>query len=184
MSAVLIVLTGAVIVELDKSHSRVVLERLESMAEDQGSGRLDIYSETIKYIANSTPWQTLMGHGYVSTRDILASGKSAHNDWLEVQFDFGAVGLLLYALLHACLIRKSHSLIRGRSPLAAAFAASYALFFFMSMTSHLIIYPTYYLFLVAFWGMIEGLTRRERRECVRDCPPVARLRRQSRGVEV
>ena len=69
-----------------------------------------------------------------------------------------AGGLLLYALLHLCLITKAYRLIRERSLYAPAFAASYMLFFCVSLTSHLILYPTYFIFLTAFWGTIGTQT--------------------------
>jgi O-antigen ligase len=152
-------LGSAAFLYLDESGGGYFASRLKAATSDEGTGRLSIYKDTVNLILKSTPIEYVVGHGFDTVVRHTREGVSAHNDWLEVIFDFGIVGLILYTLLHVFLIAKSFELIRMRSPFAAAFAASYPMFLFMSLTSHLIIYPTYFIFLVTLWGTIEGTTR-------------------------
>ena len=80
---------------------------------------------------------------------------SAHNDFLEVMYDFGLVGLLFYVLIHLSLIKWTIRLFRNGSPFAFPVLISYVCFFVMSMVSHLILYPTYFGLLTAFWAYAE-----------------------------
>ena len=156
-----VVLSALAFYRLDESQGGEYVARLQSSIEDRGSGRVDIYEEVVDLISESSLEWMIFGHGHNAVIRHLSQETSAHNDWLEVQFDFGVGGTVLYSLLHLSLIVKSRRLIRERSPYAAAFAMSYVMFCLMSATSHLIIYPSYIIFLVAFWGMVEGLTRGE-----------------------
>lgn len=156
----LIVVVGAMIYfDIDMASNETLTRRFESRNLMEGSGRWELYGETYKIIQNSSPGRFIFGHGQNAVEIIAVSGSSAHNDWLEVQYDFGAVGTLLYILLHGSLIVKARKLYREKSDYAPAFAVSYLLFLGMSLTSHLIIYPTYFTFLTAFWGTVIGLTQ-------------------------
>lgn len=141
---------------VDDSLGVAVTDRMLAAREDGGSGRLTIYQAVLDQFAAADVGRLLFGHGHYSTFEIF--GVTAHNDFLEVAFDYGIVGLALYLWLHASLLRKLRGLVRARSSYAAAFGAAYAVFATMSMTSHLIIYPTYFVFLAAFWGAVEGAT--------------------------
>jgi hypothetical protein len=134
-----------------------IAERFVGMREDGGSGRLTIYSDILEELNRATAQRLVFGHGHYASLERF--GVTAHNDFLEVTFDYGILGLFLYVWLHVCVIRKARALHRNHSPYAPAFGASYALFLVVSMTSHLIIYPTYFSYLAAFWGTVEGITR-------------------------
>lgn len=145
----------AVAIQIDISLDHSLTSRLASLEADEGSGRLNIYSEAIDLIRDASVFELIAGRGYQSTLAIM--GVTAHNDWLEVLIDYGLVGLSLYSLLHFCLVVRMCRLIRRRSPCASAFAVSYAGFFSLSMYSHLIIYPSYFVYLVSFWGFLDGM---------------------------
>ena len=140
----------------EETTNYALSKRMDREALSEGSGRVDIYKDTVTLIENSTFADGIVGHGSNAVEAKL--GISAHNDWLEVLYDYGLGGLIIYALLHLSLIVKTRKLIYNKSIYASAFAVSYMLFFVISLTSHLIIYPTYFIFLTAFWGMINGLT--------------------------
>ena len=148
--------SGAVVLlgfsEMDQS--RLFVERLDSTVETGGTRRIDIYQDYIEELSLMSFSELLTGHGFNSGRLILM--KSAHNDWLEALYDFGIIDLILYVALHFLLLKRMVELIRMKSFLAEPYAVAYAIFFMMSLTSHLIIYPNYFTVLVAFWGMVEG----------------------------
>lgn len=155
--AALLALSAMAYFRVDEMLGDAFSERLLSSREDAGSNRLVIYREVITAVEGARVENLLFGHGHHATLDRF--GITAHNDFLEVVYDYGAVGLILYCLLHLALLRTAFALIRERSEFASPFALAYVLFFSMSMTSHLLIYPTYFVFLVSFWGAIEGARR-------------------------
>jgi O-antigen ligase len=159
--AVLLCLAVVTYYRIDELRGGTFSSRLRSTSTDEGSGRLGIYAAILDELKRSSVNSVVLGHGHYSSVGYV--GKTAHNDFLEVVFDYGMVGLSLYVLLHFCLITKSYKLLRSRSPFASAYAASYVVFFGMSMVSHLIIYPTYFVFMTALWGTIEGTTQGQRR---------------------
>ena len=77
--------------------------RFLNLKEDGGSGRLFIYSELLKLYKNSTLFEMVFGHGYQSTNKYI--GILAHNDTLQILFDFGFIGFLLYSLFLFYLIK-------------------------------------------------------------------------------
>lgn len=133
-------------------------QRFSMLEEDGGSGRDDIYKDVIARYASADLVQQILGQGFDSVRGESTDttlALSAHNDFLEVMYDFGIVGLLFYVLIHLSLIKWTVRLFRSGSPLAFPLLISYICFFVMSMVSHLIIYPTYFGLLTAFWAYAE-----------------------------
>lgn len=107
--------------------------------ESGGSGRLDIWKQTIKIQTQSTPDEWIIGHGYNSVVNYIQY--SAHNDFLEALFDFGLFGFAAYISLYVQLIKKIIRLIASRSEKAPVLCMSVAMFFILSMFSHLLIVP-------------------------------------------
>lgn len=133
-------------------------QRLSSIYYDRGSGRLDIYLEVIRLLESNTLWFWIFGHGHNTVRTYNAvSGFgdfSAHNDWLEIVFDYGVIGLFLYIIFHYLLIKYGWFLMRKRSLYGPAMVVSYIMFFIISLTSHLVLYASYFGYLMAFWGAL------------------------------
>ena len=143
----------------DKHYNGYFLERVKMINNDEGSGRLPLYREVFSLIENSSFNKILFGHGENAV--LRFTGEfSAHNDFLEVFFDYGIIVFIGYILLHYQLIKKSIYLIKYKSYFAAPFSASYILFLVFSMISHVVIY-SYFFILTAFWGMVLGITDRE-----------------------
>lgn len=75
--------------------SDVLQQRLEDTLEGNTSSRDYIYSNIIHRWSDSGFLHQLFGNGPIATTKY---GNYAHNDWLEVLYDFGIVGLLFYVL--------------------------------------------------------------------------------------
>lgn len=135
-----------------------IFTRFSEILDDGGSGRKEIWSDVINLLINTNWYDWLIGHGHNTVMAYSESGLSAHNDWLEVAFDYGFYGLLLYIILNITLIRKSFLLFNTKSTFTGPFVASYVIFFTMSLSSHLILYPTYFIFIASFWGSITAIT--------------------------
>lgn len=136
---------------------RHVMARFADVREDGGSGRLDIFGMVLQLQAESPIENWALGHGHDGVRNsgqivLCDEPLSAHNDWQEVLFDYGLPAMGLFLMLHALLLQKCWSLLRSRSWLGPPFAASYGLFLVLSLGSHLVLYPSYYSYLMAFWG--------------------------------
>lgn len=137
-----------------------VFGRIENLADDEGSGRMDIYRHTLVMIADANIFNFFLGHGWNRVVGDSALHLSAHNDFLEVMYDFGLIGLILYVSLYFFLIRKGVRLIKTKSQYASAMLVSIALFFVNSLFSHIIIYPAYFCSFTMCWGYIFGMERK------------------------
>lgn len=125
-----------------------IFERFQSISEDGGSGRLDIYSSVIEAFRNSGIMNKLLGHGYNGVFNYGVTYTSAHNDFLEVLYDNGLIGLLLYLSFIVKLIITTIKLLKSGKEIACAVLSALMVFLCMSITSHLIIYPTYFIYIV------------------------------------
>ncbi len=135
--------------------------RLESIEDDEGSGRIDVWLETIRLINNSDTAGILFGHGHLAViRDSVLS-LSAHNDFMEIFYNYGIFVFLLYCVFHISLIKLCFKLIKQKSSLAAPMAMSYVIFFTLTLISHIYFYP-YFAFLLLFWGKALGTLEREK----------------------
>lgn len=139
-----------------------MIDRFENISEDGGSGRDVVYEEVLDMIMESPTGDLIFGHGYNKVIEDSTFGFSAHNDFLEVTYDYGMFGLLLYLLFYISILKKI-SLCKSRN-LKATLFASFMLLFIFSMTSHLILFPTSILCLCAFWGFLDG--------CIKNNSPI------------
>lgn len=138
--------------ELGKEN--LLLIRFQNMSEDQGSGRIEVYNCTWNMIINSDMPGILLGHGWNSVLRDSSIKLSAHNDFLEVIYDFGVIVAFIYLLTLYKLIRYCINLIKNKSRFAPPFAASIVIFIINSMFSHIIIYTNYLMIYTFFWGYI------------------------------
>lgn len=131
--------------------------RFDLIKEDGGSGRDGIYEDVYNRYISSSIEKQILGHGFDGVRrdSSYIVPVSAHNDFLEVLYDFGLIGFLLYVLIHFSLIKWTIHLFRARSRLAFPVLISYVCFLVMSIVSHLVLYPTCFGLLVAFWAYAE-----------------------------
>lgn len=129
-----------------------VLEGFSTLSDDGGNGRADIYSEVITKFSDSNVFQLILGHGGLNSvaNDI---GISAHNDILEMLYDYGVFGFILYCLFVVFLIKKTLFSIRIKSDISLKLSASVCVFFVLTMVSHVFFVLKYSLFLFSMWGM-------------------------------
>lgn len=129
-----------------------IIERFMSIQDDQGSGRLEIWQTVIEDLRKSDTVAYLVGHGYRSV-DISIGNNSvpAHNDFLEVFYDFGLIGLVLYLIAWYHLIMDAIRLLRQKSPYAPTFCMMVVIIFILSMLSIIIYYfwATYFFIMIS-----------------------------------
>lgn len=142
--------------KIDAVTGGVLTDRVTKEETDEGKGREAIWAVTISMIQHSSPSELFRGHGHFGVRRDSFLEISAHNDFLEVIYDYGMIIFFLYLCLWVHVIRRSYKLYRVQSPIFLPYAASLSIFLVMSMVSHLILYTTYFNYLVMFWGMTEA----------------------------
>lgn len=116
-----------------------------------GSGRIDIWKDSMKIQSESSLVEFLLGHGYNTLVNYI--GFSAHNDFIEVMFDYGLIGLVLYVFIYIILIKQTKMLIKNKNKYAPILAVSTAMTFVVSMTSHLVIYNGLLTNCAIVWGL-------------------------------
>ena len=137
-----------------------ILRGFQSLEDDGGNGRLEIYQYLLTLIKQSSFIELVLGHGgmnAVSNR----LGISAHNDFIEIIFDFGFIGFILYAIFIVSLISCYLKLINIKSQLAPSLIYTIVVFLVLSMVSHLIFVLKYCMLLMSFLGIIMFEARRE-----------------------
>lgn len=79
------------------SQIEYLSDRFSNIQEDRGSGREDIYTAIINSYLNSSIISQLFGHGYFAVVNKFEIG--AHNDYLEILYDYGLFAELSYIFL-------------------------------------------------------------------------------------
>ena len=123
--------------------------RMGGLVETGGSGRIDIWRRALSAI-KSQPGYLLLGHGYGA----LASDiRWAHNDVVEIFYDFGLMGLALYLVFIGKLIRIFFEMKKFGYRHFGAFAVSMVWWFWGAMTDVFVNYPYWFLGIALFWGI-------------------------------
>lgn len=89
---------GSVKYYIDTDTADQVLERMESLDSDGGSGRDDIYTTITERIDDSDFFSYFIGHGYNAVNNEIF-GHPAHNDLLEISYDFGIFTLCAWLII-------------------------------------------------------------------------------------
>lgn len=79
-----------------------IFDRFANIQEDKGSGREDVYASIIEGVNRSDFLHQLLGHGYFSAVETFTIG--AHNDLLEITYDYGVIALSIYVMFMFKLI--------------------------------------------------------------------------------
>lgn len=120
-----------------------------------GSGRAELYSAGLNEISQRSFFNLLIGRGSGAGGENISM--SLHNEWLEFLFDFGIIGVMLYAFLLFILIREMWQLIKKSSPYAPAYAMAILYMIIVGMVGQIYFaHSTFYI--MAFYGAVEGLT--------------------------
>lgn len=102
--SILLVVGVVVALRLFGDYVSATLERFRMLEEDQGSGRGDILKYYWAHYKESDLLHQIFGHGlfagtWNSGSTFAFNSKMAHNDWAELLYDFGIIGVLIYVIL-------------------------------------------------------------------------------------
>ncbi len=149
---------------IDKLTYGYIVDRIKLVEFDEGSGRTDIYTNVWEAFKKKNWGNQLFGSGHNAVRNnaviTLGHAVSAHNDFLEILYDYGIIGLGLYFIFIVRILKRTFLLRHGNVKYYHAHLAVLIIFIVMSMVSHLILYPTYFAYLVIIWAIAEGQMRK------------------------
>lgn len=138
----------------------LMFDRMNDMQNTGGSGREDIYMDVLHLIGTENFGNFMFGNGWCATMSDTYYRLTAHNDFLEVLYDFGIVAFVFYIMFIVELFRLTRLLIKNKSIYAPAMGASLAIFLVNSMVSHIWIYCQYLLIFAVFWGFINAIEKK------------------------
>ena len=101
---------------IDDKFSLNIFSRLFSLSEDGGSGRIDIYSNVWESFKSSSVMNKLFGHGVNAVGTIGAGAEKAHNDLLEVLYDYGIISFIFVTIFYISMVVEAVRLIKRKSP--------------------------------------------------------------------
>ncbi len=158
------------LVLVDQWTGGFLSERFSAESISTGSGRVQNYTTVLSNIEDRSPQDLLIGLGSGSSVQLLGTG--VHNEWLEFLYSFGVVGVMLYLFLFIALTRTVHKLIRRSSPYAPAYAMAVVYMLVVGMVGGIyFVHST--LYIMAFFGVVEGLMIRDARNPKHHCNFVA-----------
>lgn len=137
-------------------------ERIIREETDEGSNRLAIYGVVWEMISQSDVYSLVIGHGHNAVYRDSILRISAHNDLLECIYDYGLIIFILYISLWVFVIRRCFRLYKDNSRLFLPYVASVSLFISQSLFEHLLLYVSWFNYLVIFWGCAEVMIEREK----------------------
>lgn len=148
---------------VDEALGGKLTERVTREETDSGHDRMAIWEMTTYMIQQSSAEKLVFGHGHGGVRSDSFIGLSAHNDFLEIIYDYGLIVFALYLCLWAYILRRGYYLFKVKSSLFFPYMVSLSIMLVMSMISELLPYCSYFNYLVMFWGMTEASVEIEKR---------------------
>ncbi|MBR3811547.1 MAG: O-antigen ligase family protein [Agathobacter sp.] len=136
---------------IDSTLGFGIYDRLNRISMDQGSGRSKMYSKVWQAICESDWMEVLFGHG-MNTAGKVAGAGYAHNDYLEILYDYGVFPFVCIVIFVLLIICQAIQMIKRRSPYAPAFVLSVVIGITLSMFSYFLVFYTFVTCIMAFWG--------------------------------
>ncbi|WP_337042021.1 O-antigen ligase family protein [Emticicia sp. 17c] len=150
---------------IEQESGGYILSRLSSIQEDRGSKRVDIYIELLQSFAASNIGEMLFGHGYLATAKYTELEILAHNDFLEIIFDFGLIALIAYVVFFFRLLGYTRKIYQYRNLVdtnLSVFIAGLVAFLFLGLLNCFITTPIYFSTVLLFFGLSIGDFEREK----------------------
>lgn len=138
-----------------------IFERFESIQEDNGSGRTDVWAEAWRLITEQGIFTYFVGNGFNTVVHNSRYVLSAHNDYLEAWFDFGLIGMLLYIISLCLLFKDIFECLKTKKEYAPAMSVLGALIIVLTMISHIAIYYWFNVIVLCI-AYFEGRYNREK----------------------
>ena len=130
------------------------LDRFTSILDDRGSHRLDIYHTSFENIKNFTPPEYFFGKGFGS---FVETGHSnAHNDALQLFYEYGFVGLVFYVAFIILLLKRLKVVRKYASEYYIGYIFCIIIVIILGVFSNLITFNSYFAFICSYLAMTEA----------------------------
>lgn len=133
-------------------------DRLENLEQDRGSGRGDVIEQFFKsdiYDLMDFP-DFLIGRGFEAYHRKYSDLLAAHNDFIEITFSSGIIGLYCLCRFFTLIFKRCIYLVRNNSNIAMSYASVVFLFFFYAFASSNFNFYNLSLPLFLSVGVLEG----------------------------
>jgi hypothetical protein len=137
----------------NSSLNKNLIQRLFELSNDGGSGRVEILKALIVKFGDINLDQFIFGHGIFTVNDAIGIG-GAHNDFFDMFWSYGIIGLIFYLLFYIYLFKYCKLFKKRNYKYYPVFVSSVLLFLIVSLFSQLIFIPSYFAFLLVFWAYI------------------------------
>lgn len=132
-----------------------LINRFESVEDDQGSGRFPLWFFVWTQIQQSDFISFLIGHGHNAV-GLLGMATASHNDFLDVIYDYGIVMFCIYIAIHIRILKRFIYLYKTHSSFFPSYSFMYITFVVMSCVSILVVQARYLIYMGIYWGAIEA----------------------------
>lgn len=160
IGAVIVLMAGVFYYLGEVMEENNVIERISNIKDDGGSDRDILWKDTYHNIINRDLGFQLIGNGYRSAQKESTMQLPAHNDALEIWYDFGIIGLVMYGIAFVSLCLYTLRLIKRKSRYAPHMSMILTYYFILSMISIVILNFWMALFTFSI-GIVGGLADRE-----------------------
>ena len=164
MSLVLYIVIGLITLNYITSNfsqfTENTFERFEEMEDDKGSGRVAIYQIASKNVLSFSPIEMIAGRGYGSFKE--TGHTNAHNDALQLLYEFGLIGLMFYIALLLILFRRLKVVKKYAEEYYVGYIFCFITIVVLGMFSNLITFNSYFAFLCSYLAMAEAGVYRQR----------------------
>ena len=138
-----------------------IIERLSDRDDETGSGRLDIWNSLIQRLSMQDFEFWIFCNGHMSTTKYSWENLTAHNDFLEIVYNYGIINFIFYVLFFLSTIGYTIRSIRQKNKYAPALAAILTIFAVLSVVSIIVLSHTCVLVMISI-GTLVGWCEQEK----------------------
>lgn len=136
-----------------------IIERLDAAEETGGNGRIEIWNSVISAFLKSNFVEKFFGNGGIDAVNATI-GVSAHNEFLEILYDYGVFGVALISIALLVLCQSLLSKKVRKSKYAPLVWSTLFMIFVFSMFSHIFLYSFVSIPVFFFLGNLYSICRR------------------------
>lgn len=149
---ILVFLLFVIYNQFDDFTDNFMSYRMSIMFETGGSGRIPLWLNTLTAYKESSITELIFGHGYNSVKSTIEN--SSHNDFLEVLYNYGMLGIFGYLFFIIRIIWLTYSKKKISREVFAVNAYTVVIFLITSVFSHIVIYPIYNMMFLFVMGTV------------------------------
>lgn len=163
---VVFIIAAVLGVYLINRYNISIFERFMALSDDEGSGRIHIWTVVLNRFNESSIIKKLFGHGfhavYYKVHPLSNAYNSfAHNSYLETLYDYGIVGVAFLIFLLWKIIRLGFYMMKTKYSDVTIWAYTMIPMLFLSLVSYFFEQTIIIVPFAIVWGILLGNYRRE-----------------------